>query len=152
MERCGTLPKCIVEIIPGIFLGNKHASSKLELLKSLDIKFIVNVGGGKNLYEGEFRYHKITLDDSCDVSILPYFEGANNFINESLKDGNVLVHCRGGFSRSPTVVIAYLIKFHKKSYDDAFVMVKEKRGCIQPNKKFQEELKLFYVKENGAIG
>ena len=142
-KRPGKLPKCIVQIVSGLFLGNKHASSELDLLKSLNIKYIVNVGGGKNLYETELCYHKITLDDSCDVSILPYFEDACDFIDQSLKRGNVLVHCRGGFSRSPTVVVAYLIKFYRMTFEDALKIVKVQRGCVQPNQKFQEDLKTF---------
>ena len=35
------------------------------------------------------------------------------------QDGNVLVHCRMGMSRSATLVIAYLMKKYNLSYEDA---------------------------------
>ena len=34
--------------------------------------------------------------------------------------GHVLVHCSAGNSRSPTIVMAYLIKMQKKSVDESF--------------------------------
>lgn len=40
-------------------------------------------------------------------------------------------------SRSATVVIAYLIKWHKMSYEEGFKHVSERRKCIFPNLGFQ---------------
>lgn len=136
--------KCIVEILPGIFLGNKYSSSNHDLLKSLQIKHIVNVGGGKNAFEDDgIRYHKIVIADRSDVSILPYLEEACDYVHNSLTNGHVLIHCRGGFSRSPTALIAYLIKYHEMSFAEGLALVKSKRSCVQPNATFIDDLKCF---------
>lgn len=49
-----------------------------------------------------------------------YFDEAIQFIDRSLKDTNILVHCMAGVSRSVTFVLAYLMKHHGMSYRQAF--------------------------------
>lgn len=49
-------------------------------------------------------------------NLLQYFDKAVNFIEQAMKDTNVLVHCMAGISRSTTIVVAYLMKVHKMTY------------------------------------
>ena len=55
----------------------------------------------------------------------------------------VLVHCRAGVSRSATLVIAYLMKRHGMSLDDALAHVRAKRPRIAPNEGFIQQLRAF---------
>jgi len=48
-----------------------------------------------------------------------------------------------GKSRSSTIIIAYLIKERKMTFEEAFNYVKEKRIKIQPNKGFIKQLLEF---------
>ncbi len=65
-----------------------------------------------------------------------YFDVATKFINDAIKsDGKVYVHCMAGISRSPTIVIAYLMKYEKMNLDDAYNFVKSRRW-IGPNTGF----------------
>lgn len=61
-------------------------------------------------------------------------------IKEHLKDnknGNVLVHCNMGISRSTAVVIRYLqMKRPKISYRSLFNRVKARRRVVKPNNLF----------------
>jgi hypothetical protein len=51
--------KKIVEIIPGLFLGNKYAAAdETLLLKTIGITHILNIGGGKNHFEHYISYLK----------------------------------------------------------------------------------------------
>lgn len=43
---------------------------------------------------------------------------------------NVFVHCKMGSSRSVLVIIAYLMKYCNKDYNDAYNFVKAKRKLI----------------------
>lgn len=61
------------------------------------------------------------------------------FMNEN-KDKKIFVHCNAGVSRSPSIVIAYLIKSLNYSFKEAFNLVKNKRNIINPNEKFIKEL------------
>ncbi|EFR00776.1 hypothetical protein MGYG_03779 [Nannizzia gypsea CBS 118893] len=54
----------------------------------------------------------------------------------------ILVHCERGISRSPTMVIAYLMRKYGKSRDAVLADVKEKRK-IRPNQGFLDQLEVW---------
>lgn len=76
--------------------------------------------------------------------ILQHLEGCVEFISSALEQqGNVLVHCYFGVSRSSSTVIAYMMKRHNLDFLPAYEMVKAKRRFVQPNAGFVTQLKLF---------
>lgn len=52
------------------------------------------------------------------------------------------VHCDRGVSRSARVLIAYLMRTYRWSFNDAFASVAEKRR-IKPNENFKEQLQVW---------
>lgn len=68
---------------------------------------------------------------------------ANAFIEEGIRAGNVLVHCRFGVSRSATIVIAYIMEKYKLTFEEAFLYVKKQRKFINPNPGFVNQLKKY---------
>ena len=62
------------------------------------------------------------------------------------RGGSVLIHCQMGISRSATVAIAYLMKYHSFSRDAAYQYVKERRPLINPNPGFWSQLQLFQAR------
>ena len=67
----------------------------------------------------------------------------NNFFDMShpTRGCRVLVHCSAGESRSPTIVIAFLISTRGCTFLEAFSLVKERRPSINPNPSFVAQLK-----------
>ena len=58
----------------------------------------------------------------------------------SMEEKIVLVNCAAGISRSSTIVIAYLMKYHGLKLREALVGVRDKRNIICPNKNFLQHL------------
>ena len=63
--------------------------------------------------------------------------------------GSVMVHCWAGMSRSPTMVIAFLMKHRAMSCDEALHLVKAQRKVAQPKPYFMEQLLIFQDALNG---
>lgn len=97
-----------------------------------------------NLFPKEFTYLKLNMSDIPQTRIIEEFENSIKFIEEAKENNSrILIHCQIGKSRSPTVVIAYLMKTLNLKSDDAFKMVKNCRKLILPNISFMKQLKEF---------
>lgn len=86
--------------------------------------------------------------DSTDYDIKSDFPQCFSFLDEHLPNTNILVHCKQGVSRSPTIVIAYIMKTESRIFSEALREVRNKRPQICPNggfffhlSKFADELK-----------
>jgi protein phosphatase slingshot len=140
------LPGGISQILPNLFLGNIGAAKSKKLLEQHNIKYILRVLKIKDwIYEGEFAYHIVEIEDHDDIEIMHHFNDAVEFIQQKmdLEDGNVFVHCQQGKSRSASFVIAYLINKHGMSLKDALAYVKERRPVAHPNPGFIEQLEKY---------
>jgi Rnl2 family RNA ligase len=133
----------LAEVAPRLFLGNKDAAIDRELLERHSVRAVVNVGAGPNAFEDAFKYHKIHVQDNEGASLLPHLCAACDFIHTAVQQGAVLVHCRGGMSRSPTVVIAFLLARRQLSIEQAVEVVRISRKCANPRREFLADLQEF---------
>ena len=133
-------PECDEIIKDRLYLGNYDFSLNNELLKSKNISCILVCGSELECkFPDIYKYLKIKLNDYIEDSILPYIDECIKFIDEN-KDKKIFVHCNAGVSRSPSIIIAYLIKSLNYNFKDAYNFVKYKRNIINPNEKFMKEL------------
>jgi protein-tyrosine phosphatase len=96
------------QILPDLFLGDRGTARDLARLRERGITHIVNCSKELDChFEGEFVYLWLALEDPDPrfVDEIPRFLA---FIDEGRREGRVLVHCTGGISRSPAVLLAYL--------------------------------------------
>ncbi|XP_064209943.1 dual specificity protein phosphatase 2 [Anguilla rostrata] len=134
-----------VEILPFLFLGSAHHSSRRETLANCGITAVLNVSSScPNLFEDEFNYKTLRVEDSLATDLRARFPEAIDFI-DSVKGcgGRVLVHCQAGISRSATICLAYLIHSRRVRLDEAFDFVKQRRRVISPNLAFMGQLLQF---------
>lgn len=136
------------EIIPKVYLGGLDSGTNLQLLQHLNITHIVlAIGEMQPHFPKNFSY--LTLHDAKDsvnFDFSVYFNECANFIETGRSVGGVLVHCRAGISRSPTIMIAYMMKKHRMRYEEALQIVLAKRSQALPNNGFREQLMQYEVK------
>ena len=131
------------QILSWLYLGSFANACDLDELKRNNIKYILNCAvecKNENLPSDIKELH-LKLVDEPEFDITKHFKQTNDFINKvRTAGGNLLVHCKVGLSRSPTVIIAYLIKYYEFTADSAINFIKRKRPQIIPNQGFIKQL------------
>jgi dual specificity MAP kinase phosphatase len=138
----------MTHIIDGLYIGSESNARNFDELSSEQIRYIVNVTSHVPLYHSEqFHYCHLPADDTQKQNLLEYFDRAYSFIHNAIDNNEkVLVHCVAGISRSPAIVIGFLMRYAKMNMNDAYNFVKRKRSIVSPNLNFMGQL-LEYEKK-----
>ncbi len=135
----------IVQIAPGLFLGDYLAACNEEMLLDNKIDVIFNLTGNlPNKFPNIFHYENFSLQDDPAISVNEDIGLIIAKIHQHiLADKRVLVHCRMAISRAPSVAMGYLIRYLGLSFDEAYERVKTKKDDIEPNIGFVVLLQSF---------
>ncbi|CDJ52939.1 dual specificity protein phosphatase, catalytic domain-containing protein, putative [Eimeria brunetti] len=162
MEACGepgSLEPLDSVRFPWLFLGDRRAARNAQLLRRQKIAYIVNCtppcgeGGVPNFHERmsvgsrlAFRYLRVPIFDTQAETLQPHFESVWEFMEtcRTREDGNLLVHCNQGVSRSVSFICSYLIKYEGMSSDEALAFVRRRNPLAQPNESFRSQLEALY--------
>lgn len=136
-------------IIDHLYLGSERAAVDLDYLSKNAIGKVLVISESCRAYfesNAQLKYLVIKLPDEPESSLLDVLQQALEFMEPGEPatgsfGSNCLVHCVSGMSRSASLVIAYIMTKHGKSYDEAFALVKQKRAVICPNHGFIHQLK-----------
>eukprot|EP00887_Chlorella_sp_A99_P003068 scaffold9.g3068.t1 len=114
------------EVLPDfLFLGSYDHASRSELLKTLGIGNILNtVPTCQNLYKNSFTYHTASSSPPPLEECFEFLEGVRK------QGGKVLVHCMSGTSRSPAVVIYYLMRHRGWRLSESYSWVRDRRPQV----------------------
>lgn len=146
----------LVPVIPGLFLGNATAAADPDLLAREGITQCLNLAVNLDLEplrlaDGTaIRHAKIGLIDGegnqphhlCAAALTIGAMRAQSAPGKASypdhKPGHLLVHCRGGRSRSVATLALYLACSEPKGFagpDEALIYLRAKRGLpqLQPN-------------------
>jgi predicted protein tyrosine phosphatase len=135
------------EIYPGLFLGAQYNATNEMELKYHHIQSIVNCAKeinwrSKPLHDIQRHYLKVPWEDDHKQNILKDLPKILDWIDTELKQSRkVLVHCALGRSRSVAILIGYLMRMKKISFEEAFYEVKKKKPSAEPNLSFQQQLR-----------
>jgi len=134
------------QVTPFLFLGNMKDASDIEALSRLGIDHVLNVTAVSPAYQtsSKITYKQLHAADNGYQNLKQYFDEAFEFIDAARNcGGSVLIHCQAGVSRSPTIAVAYLIKYFPMTMVDAYKFVKSRRSIISPNLNFMGQLLEF---------
>jgi protein-tyrosine phosphatase len=131
----------------GLYIGSLE-SIETQILNKLKITYILSL---VNIPEKDkvtikklnINHLIIVCQDRSDFRISQNFENFANFIRKGINQGNVLVHCREGISRSATAIIAFFLKFKNMTMEGSIVHISRFRTSIYPNEGFQNQLKEY---------
>lgn len=132
------------QILPNLYLGSRFSETSAEYLKFHNITGVLIASHGEYpMHPDKFEYLFIDILDSMETDLIKCLEKATDFIQKHIALGGILVRCSAGVSRSPSIVIAYLIRFKKMSFDEAYGFVIKKRPLIDPNGNFINQLIIY---------
>ncbi|CAN1196637.1 Protein-tyrosine-phosphatase IBR5 [Linum perenne] len=140
------------EILPDfLYLGSYDNAARSELLKTQGISRILNtVPACQNLYKNSFTYHCLQDDKTLQ------FDEAIQILEQCERDkARILVHCMSGKSRSPAIVISYLMKSKGWRLAQSYQWVKERRPAVELTEGVHQQLqqyeqRLFSSADNAA--
>ncbi len=133
----------VSQILPRLYLGDIETSQDESLLRSLNIRHIINLSNEPCYIKWDgIRYEDIPIDDDKTVNLSVYFEKTAQMISDCRQRGeNVLVHCVCGVSRSVSMILNYLMT-EGYSLKDAYSHLREIRTkqYVLPNIGFFKQL------------
>lgn len=133
----------ISEITGSLFLCSA-TSVHAYTLQVLGVTCVINAAmelPDTPLPDNTTLYYRIDVQDSATENIKDHFEVVSDLIYKTeCSGGKTLLHCIAGVSRSATLCIAYLMKYHRFSLLETFNYVKLRRPIIKPNCGFFRQL------------
>merc|ERR1712196_579722 len=139
------------EELDWIYIGVAEDARDASRLRSRNVRYVLNCtmprefGGVHNYHEKDknFDYCRLAMADNATEPLATRFQPAWDFLEKARirEDGNVLVHCQQGVSRSVSMVIAYLIKYYRFGFDDAKALCQQCRLQANPNEGFEKQLR-----------
>eukprot|EP00743_Colponemidia_sp_Colp-15_P011223 GILK01012486.1.p1 GENE.GILK01012486.1~~GILK01012486.1.p1 ORF type:complete len:380 (+),score=51.96 GILK01012486.1:42-1142(+) len=133
-------------VIPDfLYLGEMVHAKDGEILEELRITHVLSVGYYPSIVQMDNVVSQgISIQDNGKESILLQLTACVEFIEAARKaNGRVLVHCRMGVSRSPTVVLAYLMYTLRRPLKDLLFYLQVRRRQISPTAIFLNDLLNF---------
>src|SRR3990167_233805 len=147
------LPQDPVTKKGGLYIGDWNSADDVQTLVQKQINFVLSALPESIARKPEYPKHGITqmivsAEDMASFDMRPFFEQAFEFISQGLKNGNVLVHCAAGISRSSTLTLVYLMRVRHEGFNQSLAFLRTKRPICTPNHGFTVQLK-EYAKKHG---
>lgn len=142
------MPIDLSRITANLYLCNFATSQKVSVLREAGIQTII--------YLHYLPQHPTVLREYAEAGIthhyLVCYDSPHEKIGRHIRQVcellataklPVLFHCQEGISRSPALLIAFLMHSQQMTFAEATALVKEARPVIRPNDGFEKQLRLF---------
>jgi hypothetical protein len=143
----------IDEVIPNaLYISSHRGVCDVEAVRSRDIRAFLCVAvevdppmppfvTNDDIRSGAVSCKHLKLTDSAATRLAEHIDEATTFIDAQIALGrNVVVYCQQGKSRSASIVIAYLMRAYKFTFDMALRKVQSARPVCDPNVCFMLQL------------
>jgi protein-tyrosine phosphatase len=134
----------ITKINEYIYLGCcTHPLTNSEEFQKLGIDVLINCAAEVK-YPADTNYHveNFRIIDGEGVSFLENMDQAANKIRFHYSNGKkIYLTCARGISRSPAILIYFLMSHKKCTYDTAHSLVRKKRRIISVNEEFESSMR-----------
>lgn len=159
----------VSHIIDNIYLGaapprsldGEGASIKAYLLEILRVGYVINVAtpreqGPVGILPGVIYYQEFKVQDQPSAvngrNLLRHIPECVKCIDASQKEGKaVFIHCLGGKSRSPTIVLGILLVRYKMPLKDSWELLRARRPVVYPQVEYFQELQKLEVRLVSAL-
>lgn len=129
----------IAEVTPSLYLSSSRYTQREVECKN--ISCIVNATKDFPSPRWHTQHVRVPVNDVAGADLSCHFDRvADTIESNSMAGKKTLVHCMAGVSRSASLCIAYLMKYHRMSLRSAHAHVKSRRPIIRPNPGFWEQL------------
>ncbi|XP_051255002.1 dual specificity protein phosphatase 14-like isoform X2 [Dicentrarchus labrax] len=132
----------VSQVRPGLFLSGLDPALNLGVLSSRKVTLIINASGLEDVSYPQLdglQVLQVPVQDQPHAPLQQFFDLVAERINQN-RTGTTLVHCSAGRSRSPALILAYLMRFEGLSLRRAHELVLEQRPFIRPNAGFWRQL------------
>ncbi|XP_059187817.1 dual specificity protein phosphatase 14 [Centropristis striata] len=132
----------VSQVSPGLYLSGLDPALNPSVLTRRNITLIVNASGLEDVSYPQLdglRVLHVPVQDEPHAPLRQYFDPVAERINQN-QTGRTLVHCTAGRSRSPALIMAYLMRFEGLSLRRAHEAVLDQRPFIRPNAGFWRQL------------
>lgn len=139
------------QILPNLFMSGFSSAKSLKAIKENQISHIINLTSQhcENPHQEIIEYSNFRLSDNSSFNLLGQLSNITQEIHNKIQIGKkVLVHCKMGVSRAPSIVIAYLILKRGMTYNSGFDYVLGINPKIAPNLGYLMQLQNLETKEN----
>lgn len=137
-----------------LFLGDCSNAIDIEQHRALGITHIVEATHSRFSQHiaknNDIQYLEIKIWDYEGASISDHFNRVHGFIEFARSTGGkVFVHCKAGISRSSSLILSYLLKYHDMTLRDAIKFVVTARPIVCPNDGFMSQLIVYEASLRG---
>ena len=125
-----------------LYFSSETAASNYQKLQEYKISHIISLNNISIRFPNQFEYIQLNLKDSPFEDLPQEFWSLSFKIEQIIKaGGRILVHCRRGFSRSPSLCLLYLMDIQKMSFSNAYDKIKQIHPGIQINNGYLQQLR-----------
>jgi protein-tyrosine phosphatase len=149
------------EIVPGLWLGNRHAAADTKFSADKKIRAVFNCSKDIPFQAGIPRQYRIPVDDSRQEPDIANMEKwsyeivykISHEVRRAHSEGSaILVHCAAGMQRSAAATAMYLIAVDNITTDQAINLIQSKRPiAFRPEANFEKSIRGFEASFNRDV-